>query len=572
MKQTENQIFGPDHAVINLSKIGLRYFRIGFKVSSKEKVSLTNKLSTHPNVGWIFEARGWFNLAAGFWARDNAEINNISDNIRSLIQGRARIIFQSELTALYGFGNRPAGFESRAMTMIDPHVSAQNLTPLEIDYIKIVALSSEYSESEIASILSIQKDESKNLKKSLEERGIISGTQRRMNYGSTYYKLFIDTGSVKKGINVDKLLEEIWIDKKVIFFCKTNDKYNFEIEIITDNKKDVQKYATHFGDTKVVILTKNIYTNLYPINKVANVKEIQDTFINQKNSPVVNLSNSKIWYLNYKSAQAYLDIYENKEYYEVMEKDELELFPYIAKEIIKKFPDSLFEIVDIGAGNGLKAKYFIENLGAERVKTYYPVDIQPVELEAAKLVHKSSAYETREIVLDFEKFDTKFPLKSIPGVKRIYLFFGGTYGNFQSSIIISYLKSTDDVLLISMPTVIEGKTKTEIEDSYSNETLEIMGFSLLTQAGFEKKDFRLNPKYPKLTVHANIEDDNRNIISFYLKNDVSLLGNVYKKDTRFTIMSSWKPTLSEFNTALESDFVVDKMYHNKNMAIAKIIR
>jgi DNA-binding CsgD family transcriptional regulator len=564
-------VFGPDTAVTNLSRLGLRYFRMGFVVDKKYHNEVAQKLSSHPNVGWVFEAKGWFTLAAGFWAKDNAEINSVSDSIRRMFSGKVEVAFQSELTALYCFGNRPVTLEKTVMTMIDPHEQAIHLSPLEIDYMKLVTLSFEYSSAEVARILGIRVSEAKNLEKSMYNRGVISGIQKRINYRKNYIKIFIDTASAKKGVNVEDVLEDIWSDNNCTYFCKSNSKYNFEIELVTDDKRQIDKYKNLFKDTKVSVLTKNVYTNLYPINKVANVKEIQDAFINQKGN-VVNLSNSKLWYLNYKSAEAYLDVYENKEYYEVMEKDELDLFPKIARDILKKYPDYRFELIDIGSGNGMKAKYFIDALGAKNVKTYYPVDIQPVELEAAKLVHRDALYGIKEVVLNFEKFDTRFPLKTIPGIKRIYCFFGGTYGNFKSHVINGYLKHTDDILLVAMPSVIENQSKSQIEHSYTNEILEQMAFGVLAQVGFSKKDFKNNPKYQGLIIHSDIEEDSRNIVSFYLKNDTAVGGHIYKKGTRFTITTSWKPTLKEFDNALSKDFDVTKIYNNKNMAIAMIER
>lgn len=564
-------IFGPEHAVINLSRIGLRYFRIGFEVNNKYKKEIIDALSQHPNVGWVFEGEGWCTIAAGFWAKDNAEINNISDSVRSLFQTKASIVFQSEVTALYSFGNRPVGGANTPMCMIDPHVSVQSLTPIEIDYIKLITLSSEYTDKELAGILDITTAESKKIKKELLDRGIISGFQKRINYNEKYTKLFLDTASIKKG-NIDAILEDVWNDKNCIYFCKTNAKYNFEIEIISNKKSDITKYSSLFGDSKVITFTNNHYTNMYPVNKVANLREIRDMLISESGKKVIDLSNSKIWYLNYKSAQAYLDIFSNKEYYEVMEKDELSLFDSITKDIRREYTNTAFNVIDLGSGNGLKGKYFIESLGIEKAKAYIPVDVTPIELESAKFVHANSKYRVKEIVLDFEKLQSAFPIQETPGSKNIHILLGGTYGNFKSQIINKYLKNTNDLLLVTMPIVIESQTKVEIEHSYTNKSIEDMGLGILEQVGFKRNDFMQNKKYPEFISYANIEDDNRNIISFYLARNVRVNKTTYAKGTRFKIMSSWKPTLAEFRNALETDFVIKKIYHNKNMAIALIQR
>jgi Histidine-specific methyltransferase, SAM-dependent len=565
----ENTVFGPDHAVLNLSRIGLRYFRMGIQVNKKDMQELISKFSQHPNVGFVFQAEGWFNLAIGFWARDNAEIDSISDSIRVLLYKKATIIFQSELTALYSFGNRPMGIDSLAMTIVEPQASTYDLSPLEIDYIKLVTLNSEESDESLARVLSITIENLIEVKENLYKVRVLSGTQKRVNYAGTYYKIFIDTASNKTQKQSKELLEEIWLDTSCIYFAKTNNKYNLELELVCNTKAEIIKYTKHFSDIKIVTLTKNLYTNLYPVNKVANIKEIQENIALQTGT-CIDLSNSKLWYLNYSSAQAYLDIYENKDYYEVMEKDELALFDQVISDIVAKYPEHTFNIVDIGAGNGLKAKYFIDILGSSKVKTYYPVDIQPVELAAAKLVHADSNYNVKEIVLDLEKFDTRFPIEEVPNVKTIYMFLGGTYGNFKSSDINSYLKSLNDILLVTMPIVIENSTKEGIIASYTNQTVENMMFGLLEQLGFNKKDFVFNPLDSDLIVHASMSADSRLVTHFYLKNEVIVADRIYEEGTQFKVSTSWKPTLSQFKEALEADFIVEKIYKNQKMSIAMI--
>ncbi|MEI9966554.1 MAG: hypothetical protein WDN67_02810 [Candidatus Moraniibacteriota bacterium] len=90
----------------------------------------------------FFYAEGYFNLAVGIWAKDNAEINDVSQQVRNILSPDDEIIFQSELTSLYSFGNRPVSGNGEPMCIVDSTLSPINLAPLEIDYLKLVALDS----------------------------------------------------------------------------------------------------------------------------------------------------------------------------------------------------------------------------------------------------------------------------------------------------------------------------------------------------------------------------------------------------------------------------------------------
>ena len=114
-----------------------------------------------------------------------------------------------------------------------------------------------------------------------------------------------------------------------------------------------------------------------------------------------------------------------------------------------------------------------------------------------------------------------------------------------------------------------GKTDEKIVESYSNHIVETMMFGPLIQTGFKKEDFEINPQHPHLILQPKME--NRRLVNtFTLKNNVKILGKTFSKGTIFRVSTSWKPTLQEFQLTLEKDFVVEKIFHNQDMAIALI--
>ena len=153
--------FGPEHGVVNLSKLGFRYFRIFLRVSPATKRKLSQELPLHPNVGWLFSCEGWFNLVMGIFAKNNSEINDLSTIIRKLLTEEDTIIYQSELTYLASFGNLED--QNSEMVIIDSKDQEFNSKPVEIDFLKLYTIDSSMSAKEYAKYWEFPK---KNLLKS----------------------------------------------------------------------------------------------------------------------------------------------------------------------------------------------------------------------------------------------------------------------------------------------------------------------------------------------------------------------------------------------------------------------
>ncbi|MBI5003879.1 L-histidine N(alpha)-methyltransferase [Candidatus Kaiserbacteria bacterium] len=565
--------FGPPYAVVNLSKLGLRYFRFILKVRPEVRDVLVAQLKTHPGVGWILSSEGWFNLGVGVWATSNAEIVDVSAAIRSLLGAGDTIVYQSELTSLYGFAKRPYEQDTVALPILDAMHASIELSPLELDYIKIVTMDNSHSSDELAELLGITSTEVGVLHMGLVSKGVIVGMQQRVNHIGVYHKVFVDTLSAIRAGAADDLLKRLWEDQACIYIERAVAKYDMEFEMILPPETDIREYLKDFKEYQTAVLTENLYTNLYPLSKVANFTEIKNAYSSQVGN-IVDLRTSKLWYLNYRGTDAYLHIYDQKEYGEVMEQGEMTLFPDVAKYLNEKQSGVSYNLIDIGSGNGVKGRTFIECLGEQSVKAYYPVDIQSIELAAALRVHHDGAYAKHPTLLSFESLGTRFPLRLLPSERQVYVFFGGTYGNFPSSVINKYLLATlasTSVLLVAVPIVAQSQSDEEIIASYSNEQVENMAFGPLAQVGFTKDMFEDSPRVGGLKVHVAIEDE-RLVTSFVLSRTVMITGRSFDAGTVFKVTTSWKPTLEQFRAALEADFTVERMFTNQSMAIAVLAR
>lgn len=571
-KPLPDTIFGAPYAVLNLSKVGLRYFRFMIKASPDSRTRLVSHFLNHPNVGWIFSADGWFNLAVGVWAKDNAEINDINNSLREILNKNDEIIYESELTSLYSFGNRPIKGSDKAMPIVDSIFAPVSLDSLQIDYIKLLTLDSSLPDHEMAEILGIEEKKLIDLRSGLESNGVIVGYQERLNYTGFYYKVFVDTLSAKNLGALKTLTDRLWKDKKCIYIERANGKYNFEFELILEKKPDIKDYLKDFSEYKTAILNENLYTNLYPLNKIANLKEIKDTIMDQSGA-IIDFRNSKLWYLNYQGADSYLNIYQNKKYFEAMNKSELDLFDEVAKYIKNENPSKSYSVIDIGSGDGFKGRTFIEKLGEDIVKAYYPVDVQPIELATALKAHEQGLYAKSPVLLDFKNLSARFPLKIHPDEGQVYLFLGGTYGNFKNNIINSYLKplvaDPSASVFISMPIRSGVKTDEEIVSIYAGKKTEDVAFGPLLQLGFDLDEFEPNEKIKDLRLHLAMEDQ-RVVSYFVLAQDKEVFGKKFEKGTVFKMITSWKPTLNQVKNALSEDFEIKRVFNNDEMSIIAV--
>ncbi len=546
--------FGPPYAVFNLSRVGLRYFRIGMNATPHSVDRLVALAAVHPNIGWVFSAYGWFNLAIGFWAKDNAEINDVSAQIRALLGPQDEIVFQSELTSLYSFGDRAWGGEGKPMCMVDAAMHPVELEPTEIDFIKLLALDSSLPAQTFADILGVSVAELSSMKQGLTKKGVLVGYQERVNYVGTYYKVFIDTLSHKSKLAQDELMQTLWADRRCMYAERANGKYDLEFEIIVANKAELQEFLNGFGEYKTAVLTKNLYTNIFPLNKTANLREIRQAL--SVKDGVVDLRSSKLWYLNHQSAESYLSIYDNRKYFEAMSKPELDVFPDTVQYLRERHPDTTFNIIDIGSGDGLKGRVFIERLGEELVKIYYPMDIQPIELAVALRAHEGAVYAKHPVLLPIEGMSARFPLPLLPNEHQVYIFFGGTYGNYPSAAINGHLAkviSKQSTLVVSMPIFPESRSEKDIVDSYTTSQIESMTFGVLSQMGFAKEQFERNRSSPEFFVQPVIENG-RLITRYVLRESVTVEEQEFAAGTEFKVTTSWKPTFEQFKAAIEADF------------------
>jgi dimethylhistidine N-methyltransferase len=147
-------------------------------------------------------------------------------------------------------------------------------------------------------------------------------------------------------------------------------------------------------------------------------------------------------------------IMELPEYY--LTRAELNIFQTKSLEILKKIDSDNLDIIELGAGDGLKTIEFLRHLtGADTNLTYHPIDIsqEAINQLTKKVITNLPALNIKPLVGDYFQELHDIPPSS---AKKIVLFLGANIGNYRHPKAVSLLKlindniSQGDMLLIGI--------------------------------------------------------------------------------------------------------------------------
>jgi len=568
------QEFGPPAAIINISKMGYRYYHFYARVCDKTKELLAESMYHHPNVGWVIACNGWANLLIAIWAKNNAELSDVLHSIGDQFSVQDEVVAISEVTHLKSYVNRAIGKTAEPAIMVDPTIIPIDITPRELDYLKLVALDGSLTSENYSQMLGITQEQVQKLHASLVERKVILGTIPRINLKSSYYKVLVDTRSRITETADKELMESLEQNKNVFYIMNVLGKHDVDFEIQADDIKEVAKLLQNFRHYEIFSDNEFLFTNLLPINKTANLMEIKEAVFLQEGTNI-NLQNSKLWYLNYDSADAYINIDKSESYSKAGMVDSEYTTLFEACDYLKTvYKNELVSLIDLGSGNGVKGRRVCERLGEANIKAYYPIDIQPIELGRVLEEHRYKKYPVYPVVVDIEKIETRFPILNIVQEHQLYIFLGGTYGNFEQSEINKHIKKllagNDNKIIVTMPIRDSSTHFKDIVDGYSTIEMEAILFGPLLQLGFKRQDFVVNEKVKGLVMHIDAQDGYIKS-KFILNRDLTLQGRTFKRGTTFHLYSGWKPTLEEFEKVLKIDFEIEKMFVGNGFAQALLV-
>jgi len=164
---------------------------------------------------------------------------------------------------------------------------------------------------------------------------------------------------------------------------------------------------------------------------------------------------SSKYFYDEKGDRLFQQIMAMPEYY--LTKCELDIFSNKTPELFKAIvqDDEPFDLIELGAGDGMKSSYLIKYLQEEGVEfTYMPIDISGSILNVLNEKLRSDIPEVSILSLEGEYFEMLGKAASLSQRRKVVLFLGSNIGNmelneaFEFSMELNKKLSTGDVILI----------------------------------------------------------------------------------------------------------------------------
>ena len=163
---------------------------------------------------------------------------------------------------------------------------------------------------------------------------------------------------------------------------------------------------------------------------------------------------SSKYFYDEKGSALFQQIMRMPEYY--LTRAELNIFETRSLDILEEINSDKIDIIELGAGDGLKTIEFLQQLTNEKIDfTYYPIDIstEAVNQLTKMMISKLPNLLIQPLIGDYFK-----ELENVPksDAKKVVLFLGANIGNYRHHKAVELLKlinenlQQDDMLLIGI--------------------------------------------------------------------------------------------------------------------------
>ncbi len=304
-----------------------------------------------------------------------------------------------------------------------------------------------------------------------------------------------------------------------------------------------------------------------------NQKKFEEDIINGLNASPKYLP-SKYFY-DEEGDRLFREIMNLDEYYptdaefDVLKNHSNDISMYFSKDNVA------FNLVELGAGDGLKTKLLIEKLLGNKVKfTYNPVDISKNILNILEKDIKNEYPGIKMNPIEDDYFGALHKIDELSCDKKVVLLLGGNIGNFSKDAAVTFLRrlssclNKKDMLLIGLDL---KKDPVKILAAYNDQKGVTRDFNLnlLTRINRElDADFDINNFY-----HYPIYIPDKGEARSYLISKKDQVVNLFKVKERYNIKAaeailteiSRKFDLSDIEKlAIDSGFKVVRNFFDSN--------
>ena len=283
------------------------------------------------------------------------------------------------------------------------------------------------------------------------------------------------------------------------------------------------------------------------------------------NTRVWNISDSKLWCVTKKQAEAYLNLEYSDEYNKRVIEKETKLFVESIPEILESIGDSKVNIIDFGCGDGKKITKIIEEIKNKEDLVYCPIDINEHMVEIAS--EKVEGTGIKEVirfehnVSDDENASTitKYMRKNHHKRNMIFLL-GNTINNSEINDTLFNLRnsmSDSDILIIDSTIDVGGQEKC-LKFYGDNKEVYDWLIKIPENLGLDKEDLELGTRF----------QNNRVEVFFKIKKSRKIEKNGYEiifdEGDEIIVIVSYRYKIRDFRSFLSMNFNKVSVSMNKN--------
>lgn len=215
-----------------------------------------------------------------------------------------------------------------------------------------------------------------------------------------------------------------------------------------------------------------------------------------------DLADSKLWYLTDEQAQGFINLENNESYRKTITDKETGLISERIPDILQILPESHYNIIDLGCGDGRKAALLIERLRNAKHFRYCPIDISSYMVNTATQTIRSlnvgDVIQFKWNISDFENLSNITPLlREAEFQSHFLMLLGNTLGNFDRDDILHGIRQTmkkQDVLLIGNG--LNGLRGEEgITEPYKDKSLDTFLIHVVEQIGLDTSDVEYDARF-----------------------------------------------------------------------------
>lgn len=147
---------------------------------------------------------------------------------------------------------------------------------------------------------------------------------------------------------------------------------------------------------------------------------------------------SSKYFYDEKGSEIFQEIMQMKSYY--LPSCETEILTEKSQEIISLLPNTTYDVVELGAGDGTKTAIFLDALlKSEKKVNYLPLDISPEILQVNQKLLIKKFPELNIVPIAGDYFETLEKIKPRKNLK-IVLFLGSNIGNYEGEKAVEFLQ------------------------------------------------------------------------------------------------------------------------------------